>query len=157
MIKHESNIAHREVLMLELSPARAREFIMTPERILDYYPGGIGGGVFEAGRSIYCHSDGVISLLERVTDEGENPLTILVTSAPLGEPPYTAEGIKSSAFFTMLEDWQLEEEGAGTRLTKTWRDITTAQPDMDMDAIVRESAKEEGENLVAGWNAAAKA
>ncbi len=29
---------HREVMELRATPAQVREFIMTPERILDYYP-----------------------------------------------------------------------------------------------------------------------
>ena len=36
---------HREVMELEASPARVHEFVMTPERILDYYPAPLEGGV----------------------------------------------------------------------------------------------------------------
>lgn len=154
----EAKIAHSEVLMLNISTAQARQFIMTPERILDYYPGATGCGTLEEGKKIFCHNDGVISLLERMSGGGENPVVIKVTSAGLMEAPITEEKIAANAFFVMFEDWLLDEDGAGTRLTKTWRDISCSQPDLpSMDAVVKESAIEEGASLVAGWNAAAQA
>ena len=41
----EADIAHREVMHLAVPAARVHEFVMTPERILDYYPEPIEGGV----------------------------------------------------------------------------------------------------------------
>lgn len=156
MTNDNNSIAYRDVLPLAIPPALARQYIMTPDRILDYYPGGIGGGVIESGQSIYCYNEAVISLLEIVESEANNIVTVLVTTAPVMEPPYTAERIKSSGFFSMREDWQLDETASGTQLTKTWRDVHCSDPNMEgMADIVRESAIEEAKHLVDGWNNAA--
>ena len=53
-------IVHREVMELAAPPARVRELVMTPERILDYYPAPIEGGVFEAGRALDDYGTAVI-------------------------------------------------------------------------------------------------
>jgi glyoxylase-like metal-dependent hydrolase (beta-lactamase superfamily II) len=37
------SIVHREVIELDASPAQVRRFIMTPQRILDYYPSPVHG------------------------------------------------------------------------------------------------------------------
>ena len=33
-----SNIIHEDVMIIDASPEQVRQFIMTPERIADYYP-----------------------------------------------------------------------------------------------------------------------
>jgi len=33
-----TSIVHRDVLQLDATPERVREFIQTPERIADYFP-----------------------------------------------------------------------------------------------------------------------
>ena len=43
----ESNIVHTEIMQLRATPAQVREFILTPERILDYFPSPVDGGVLE--------------------------------------------------------------------------------------------------------------
>ena len=158
MTETKTAVAYQDILPLAVPPALAREFIMAPDRILDYFPEGLGGGVIEPGQSIYCYSEAVVSLLEMVASDIDNVVTIKVTTAAkTAEPPFTEEQIKTAAFFTMYEDWQLDATDTGTRLTKTWRNIETLQPDMPpMDEIVRESAKEEGAKLVTGWNKAGK-
>ena len=39
------------------------------------------------------------------------------------EAPYTAERLKRAAFFSMLEDWHLEDDAGATKLTRLWRDF----------------------------------
>jgi hypothetical protein len=150
---------HREVMELGATPAQMREFIMTPERILDYYPAPIEGGVFEAGRSIWCRGEIGVSMLERIERESsDNCMVVLVTTAVGLEPPYTPEAIRAATTFTMVEDWALAATSEGTTLTKTWRDIRApADPPFPLEEAVRETAKGESGSLVARWNAAARA
>jgi hypothetical protein len=149
---------HHEVMELQATPAQVREFIMTPERILDYYPLPIEGGVFVAGRSFWCRGEIGVSMLERVDDESSDDcLVVLVTTAVGLGPPYTPEGIKAATTFTMVEDWALAANGDGTTLTKTWRDIrAVGDPPFPLEDAVRETAKGESPTLVERWNAAAR-
>ena len=146
---------HREVMALEVAPGRVREFVMTPERILDYYPEPIEGGVFEAGRAIWCRGAMGVSMLERLDESTDECVVVLVTTAVGLEPPYTPEAIRAAATFTMIEDWAVAAEGNGSVLTKTWRDVLAGgEPSPPLADIVRESAQGESGALVAGWNAA---
>src|SRR3954453_13202614 len=91
---------------LRATPSEVLRFVMTPERILDYYPDPIEGGVFEGGRAMWCRGAIGVSMLERVDEEStEDRLVILVTTAVGLEPPYTPESIRAGATFTMVEDW----------------------------------------------------
>jgi hypothetical protein len=149
---------HREVIPLLADPETVRDFIMTPDRILDYYPAPMGGGVIEPDSSIYCRGKSGVSLLEVDPSESDQRhLVIKVTTATPVEPPFTAERIKAAAFFTMLEDWELEPTEPGTRLTKTWRDIRKSRLRfLPMSFIVRKSARAETPKLRAAWDEAAR-
>jgi hypothetical protein len=145
-------------MVLDATPEQVRTFIMTPGRILDYYPHGIEGGVIEPDRSIFCRGRDGISLLE-IESTKTDPLTIVVrvTTARNLKPPYSAKAIKSATFFTMYEDWIIEARPAGSKLTKIWRDIEKHKLKfLPMGLIVRTSARKESQHLVRGWNAAAK-
>jgi len=150
---------HREVMELQATPAQVRTFIMTPERILDYYPLPLEGGVFEPGHSIWCRGEMGVSMLERVEDEcTDDCVVVLVTTAIGLEPPYTPEGIEAATTFTMVEDWSVADGPDGTTLTKSWRDIRAqGDPPFPLEDAVRETAKGESGSLVERWNAAARA
>ena len=50
----------------------------------------------------------------------------------------------------------IEPDGDGTRLTKTWRDVTSVGPEpFPIADAVKQGAMHETEQLIAGWNAAA--
>lgn len=151
-------IAHQEVIQLQASIEQVRAFIMTPERILDYYPGPIGGEVIEQGLSFYCQGKSGVSLLELDQNQStENTIVLNVTTATNLKPPFTPERIKANTFFTMVEDWALTPTAQGTQLTKTWRDIKkTKLKFLPMGLIVRKSAKAESEKLRKAWDEAAK-
>jgi hypothetical protein len=151
-----SNIVHQEVITLKASPKQVREFIMTPARILDYYPSAIDGGIIESGASFYCRGKAGVSLLEVIPSESTEQLLVLkVTTATNIKPPFTADRIKAATFFTMIEDWKLEPAGDGTQLTKTWRDISKKKLRfLPMGLIVRKSAKAESSVLQAAWDRA---
>ncbi len=154
----KSRVVHREVIELNATPEQVREFITDPERILDYYPDPIDGGVIEAGSAIYCRGKSGVSLLEVVDSEStQDTLVIKVTTASKIDPPFTADKITAAALFSMIEDWQIEAMGQGTRLTKTWRDID--QPRLKflpMRWMVRKGARAETPRLKAAWDAASK-
>ena len=153
----DAEFSHTEVIDLRVSPAQMREFIMTPDRILDYYPGPVGGGVLEAGRSIYCCGQGGVSLLEVLDDETTDRCVVIRVTTAFGlEAPYTRDRIEEAASFSMVEDWDLEPTDNGTRLTKTWRAIRErgALP-FSLGDTLRASAANETGALVEGWERAA--
>ena len=150
------SIVYQDLIELEAPPETVREFIVTPERILDYYPGGIDGGVIETGAAIYCRSEASVSLLQ-VDQAASTPDTLVLDVFTAGElaPPYSADRIRDGAFFSMVEDWHLEPNGVGTRLIKTWRDIRQYGVDsLPIETMVVEGAKSESEALRSNWNRA---
>jgi hypothetical protein len=144
-------------MKLRATPGQVRSFITAPERILDYYPGGLEGGVLVPGQSIYCLARTGVSLLEvDATQSTADTVVVTVYTARKLNPPYTVESIKSAAFFRMIEDWQIEADAEGTILTKTWRDIEKYRLRfLPLRAIVRAGAKGETQALIDGWNKAA--
>jgi hypothetical protein len=155
----DDRLVHREVMELRATPAQVLAFVMTPERILDYYPDPIEGGVFEEGRAIWCRGAIGVSMLERVDGESSDDcLVVLVTTAAGLEPPYTQENIRAAATFTMVEDWAVVATARGTTLTKSWRDVTMMiDLPFSMEDAVRETAKGESKPLIEKWDAAARA
>ncbi|WP_101756870.1 hypothetical protein [Oceanicoccus sp. KOV_DT_Chl] len=151
-------IAHQEQLALQISCQQGAAFAMTPQRILDYFPGGVGCGTFTPGQAIYCYNTAVVSLLELIAvdedDLGSILLSIKVTTAPFSQVPLSAQEIKTASFFSMIEDWQFEALSNGSLLTKTWRDISVEGDAMEMAAIVRDSAITESQQLISRWNKA---
>jgi hypothetical protein len=151
-------IVHTEVMELRASPQQVREFILTPDRILDYYPSPVDGGVLEPGRAIYCRGEIGTSMLELVEAESNDALVVIKVSTALGlEAPFTRERIEARCTFTMIEDWALAANDTGTTLTKTWRDVAADGPEpFPLEDAVRGGAVHESGQLVAGWNAAAE-
>jgi carbon monoxide dehydrogenase subunit G len=152
-----TRIVHRDVMQLTAAPEQVREFIMTPERIADYFPGVIDCGTFDAGKSIWCSSKTGVSLLEFVEEECTQwKLTMAVVNASKMATPYTAEAIKANPFMTMVEDWEIEARDGGTRLTKTWRNVVKHKMKwLPMNLLIRRTAKGEHQKLVDSWNKAA--
>jgi len=150
-------IIHRDVLQLNASPELVREFIMTPERIADYFPGVNDCGAFEAGKSIWCSAKTGVCLLELVEEESSDlKVTMNVITARKVAEPYSAEVIKANAFMSMVEDWEIEANGSGTQLTKIWRDVVMYKMKwFPMATMIRWTTKGEHPKLVNGWNKAA--
>jgi hypothetical protein len=151
------NIVHTEVMDLRATPEQVRAFILTPERILDYYPDPIEGGVFEPGRAIWCRGQIGTSLLELLPEASSNDLLVLKVTTAIGlEAPFTRERIEEKRTFTMIEDWALEATPQGTRLTKSWRDIEADGPEpFPLAEGVKQGAIHESPLLVEAWSAAA--
>jgi hypothetical protein len=158
MSEASNPIVHREVMEIQATPAQVREFIMTPERILDYYPQPVDGGVLEPGRAIYCRGEMGVSILERIESEcSDDCVVVKVTTAAGLEPPYTRERIESAVTFTMVEDWEIAASETGTTLTKTWRDVKAAgDPPFPLEEAVRQGAIHESDALIQGWGRAAR-
>jgi hypothetical protein len=151
-------VIHQETILLEARPDQVKAFILTAERILDYYPSGIDCGDIETGRSFFCRGKSGVSLLELEESQSDNNTCVLkVTTSLKAKPPYTAEKIRHAVFFTMYEDWKVEPHGTGSKLTKTWRDLEKHQLRfMPLQLIVRRSAKEESAKLKNAWEKAAQ-
>jgi hypothetical protein len=153
----ESKVVHTEVMELRATPAQVRKFILTPERILDYYPDPVDGGVLEPGKAIYCRGGNGVSMLETVESESSDDCLVVLVSTAFGlEAPFTRERIEAACSFTMVEDWALTPTETGTTLTKTWRDVTAiGEMPFLLEDAVREGAKHESAALIEGWNKAA--
>jgi len=151
-------IVHTEVMEIRATPEQVREFILTPDRILDYYPSPVDGGVLEAGKAIYCRGEIGTSMLELLEAESSDALVVIKVSTALGlEAPFTRERIEANCTFTMIEDWALVATDSGTQLTKTWRDVAADGPEpFPLADAVREGAVHESAQLVLGWDKAAK-
>jgi hypothetical protein len=155
----DDGLVHREVLELRATPAQVRRFVMTPERILDYYaPAPIEAGVFEEGRSIWCRGEMAVTMIELDDDQSDDDrVVILVTTAMGLEPPYTPAQIRAATFFTMYEDWAVAPSPEGATLTKSWRDVNTpTEVDFPLEDSIRETAKTESAPLIERWNEAAR-
>lgn len=152
-------IIHTETISLLGTPAQIRRFIMTPERILDYFPGGEAGEVLEEGKAILCRGGMASSILEILASESnEECLVVKVTSAMGLEAPFTRERVEANTMFTMIEDWHLTPNGEGTTLQKTWRDIkVVGEAPFDVEDAVRQGAQHETGALIQGWDRAAEA
>ena len=150
---------HTEVMTLAATPEQVRRFILTPERILDYYPDPVEGGVFEAGAAIWCRGKMGVSMLALVPEASRDDLVVVEVTTAIGlEAPYTRERIEAHTTFTMVEDWALEATGDGTTLTKTWRDVRANGPEpFPLAEGVKQGAIHESPVLVEAWNAAAAA
>jgi hypothetical protein len=99
----EKNIVHTETLALQATPAQVKTFIMTPERILDYFPQPVDGGVLEPGKAIFCRGEMGASMLEVVESESSDDCVVVKVTTALGlEAPYTRERIEAGATFTMV-------------------------------------------------------
>lgn len=149
---------HQEEIFLKVPPEKVREFVVSPERIMDYYPKGLSCGVFEPGERFYCYGKAGVSLIERVPEASdENKIVLRVTSARGLRPPFTVEQIRDQAFFIMLEDWEIFSDGnGGTRLLKSWRNIEKLKLRwLPLAWIVRKTAKAESSKLKSSWDAQA--
>jgi len=152
------SIVHREVLQLRATPEQVKRFVLTPERILDYYPGAITGVVLEEGQAIICQGKSGVSLIEKVANESHGgQLTVKVTTATAFDGALTRENVMDNVFFTMMEDWAVAAVDGGTQLTKTWRNIEKKKMKfLPMGLIVRMSAKGESKKLRLAWDKAAE-
>ena len=158
MSTKKPKLVNQEIILLAATPEQVKEFILTPERILDYYPSAKVCGVFDSRRSFFCGGKSGISLLELdAAQSSDNTLVLKVTTSLKVEPPYTAQKIRDSVFFTMYEDWQVEPHNSGSRLTKTWRDIEKHKLRfMPLQLIVKRSSRAESKKLKEGWDKAAQ-
>ncbi|HEX4863783.1 MAG TPA: hypothetical protein VFV02_06910 [Acidimicrobiales bacterium] len=152
-------LVHQEIMELEASPAQIRAFTMDPDRILDYYPAPLEGGVFEPGRSIWCRGEGSVAMLELLEDESTHDCVVVLCTIAAGlEPPYAPGRIRASATLTMVEEWALAPSSAGTTVTKSWRDVrATEGSGVPLYDAIRETAKVETQPLIERWNEAARA
>jgi len=142
-------------MQLKASPDVVRQFITTPERILDYYPSPISCGVLEENRSFFCQGKSGISLLElqNSSEKDSSSVTLKVSTATPFEGEITEARIMQNLFFIMFEDWQLQAVDGGTRLSKTWRDIEKKKMRfLPLGLIVRFSAKAESGKLISAWD-----
>lgn len=149
-----SKIVHQDVMQLQASPEQVLAFVLTPERIMDYFPSPLECGTFIEGKSIWCSGKSGVCLLEfNSADSKTGQVTLNVYNARIPKP-YTPEAIRAKSFMNMTEDWQAEADGDGTRLTKTWRDVKCFgfMKLLPMGMIIRMTAKSEHKKLVDAWN-----
>jgi len=152
-----SNIVHVDTMLMHATSEQVLRFIITPERVMDYYPDATGCGTFETGKAIWCSNKTGVSLLEVVDRPAHNKVTLRVITANGLTPPFSIEHIKAKPFLTMFEDFLVEANADGVTLTKTWRDITKHKMRfLPMGLIIKLTAKGEHQRQIDGWNFNAK-
>ena len=132
-----------------------REFIKTPERIADYYPGAKSTGTCDQPNFFYVKGKSGVSLFE-VTADSDELVSLRVWTARPFDGPYDIPSIQKRAFFIMDEDWHLEDDNGKTRLTKVWLNLQKrAMKLMPMGLIVRLSIPSEAKLMISRWEQAA--
>lgn len=148
-----SKIVHIDVMPIHATQEQVLRFIITPERVMDYYPDATGCGTFIPGQAIWCSNKTGVSLLELIGTPSQNSLTLKVTAANGLTPPFSIEKIKAKPFLTMYEDFVVDANADGVELTKTWRDVTKHQMKfLPMNWIIKRTAKGEHQRQIDGWN-----
>lgn len=141
----------KQIIPIQAAPEEVRQCILSAERILQYYPMGEECGDIEPGRSFYCKGRLGVSLFEILRSDPDYIL-LKVHNATACDPPYSAERIKRAALFTMLEDWQLEDDAGNTKLTRLWRDIEMHRMKwLPMKLLVRITAQFESSAIKKHW------
>ncbi|MBW2588948.1 MAG: hypothetical protein JRD92_18750 [Deltaproteobacteria bacterium] len=141
----------REVIPIRASTEEVRQCILSARRILQYYPMGNGSGDIEPGRSFYCKGRLGVSLFEIVRSDPDH-IVLEVHNATACDAPYTAERLKQAAFFSMLEDWHLEDDAGNTKLTRLWRDFEQHRLKMiPVKLLVQLTAKLESRAIKKHW------
>jgi len=152
-----SKIVHVDIMSIDATPEQVLRFIITADRVMDYYPDATSCGTFELGKAIWCSNKTGVSLLEVVGTPTEKDITLRVVTANGLTPPFRIEEIKANPFLTMYEDFALESTTNGVLLTKTWRDVTKHKMKfLPIGWIIRHTAKGEHQRQIDGWNFNAK-
>ena len=145
------NSSVEEVIPIRATREEVRQCILSPSRILQYYPMGNGSGDIDPGRSFYCKGRFGVSLFEVLRSDPDYIL-LKVHNATACDAPYTAERLKQASFFSMLEDWHLEDEAGNTKLTRRWRDFEQHSLKMiPVRLLVRIAAKLESRAIKKHW------
>lgn len=153
-----SSIITKDTYQISATVEQVKEFILTPERILDYYPSPIEGGVFVEGRSIWIRLKSGVTAMELVSDKlNPHMMTVLLHISSLQEPPADIKEVKAKALMTFYEDWLLIPNDKGTQINKQWRDLTKHKNKwLPIKAMIQNTVKEYGEKIEHAWNAAAE-
>jgi hypothetical protein len=147
----ESSDAIKEVIRIRATPEEVRQCILSADRILEYYPMGNGSGDIEPGRSFFCKGRLGVSLFE-ILQSDANYILLKVHNATACDAPYTEERLKKAAFFSMLEDWHLEDDAGDTKLTRLWRDFKQQRLKLiPIRLLVRLTAKLESFAIEKHW------
>lgn len=148
-----SKVIHVDVMQMNATPEQVLRFIITPERVMDYYPGAIDCGTFVEGKAIWCSTKQGVSLLELIDTPAANKLSLRVLTANGVKPPYSIEQIEAHPFLTIIEDFEVVAKDGGTQLTKTWRDIIKHKMKfLPMGFIIRSTAKGEHQRQIDAWD-----
>lgn len=115
---------HHEQFTVAQNPTTVAGFILDPDRVMQYFPGAISAGRFDGGDAIWVRARTGTTLIEQLSPKDDLSLvTVCVTSTQLKDDPPNRATLQQSPLMRFYEDWRLEESDAGTRISKTWRDL----------------------------------
>ena len=131
-------------------------WIMTPDKVLQYAPAPIDGGIFREGEQFWIRLKSGVSLVEKLNAESNaNRVTVKVTVSPLKTVPNSADEIEGQRMLCFFEDWHLEATESGTRIVKVWRDLEKHKMRwMPFAWLIRRSVKKDVETLQRVWSEA---
>lgn len=132
-----------------------KSYILTPERIMDYFPAARKAYALAPGKCIISAWNGATLLETREISSDGLTLQMEVSSALIFFPPFTAQKIQQQALFSMTEIWQLTPLPQGCQLKKSWGNIKQNRLTFIpiKKAVVNSAIKEEAA-LVNGWDMA---
>ena len=148
------SLIHEEQGLFAATPNQLRQFILSPEAVLDYFPNPIEAWVIEEGKSIFCRGWQACSVIELVetSNDGLHVIT-KVSNAMLFKKPFTKNRVEKHCFFTMYEDWILKPQAGMTLVTKRWRDVEKQKLKcLPIASVVKMTAKKEQAVIIDAWS-----
>ncbi len=145
-----------ESISLNIPSDIVRRYIQTPERILDYYPGGRECGRVDQEGYFYCRGDNGISLLQ-VTEDKPDYVALRVWTSTSCQQPYTVAALQARAFFVMDEGWILRANGQRTELIRTWGNLHKIRLRfLPIAWMIRRTVGEESQQIAHRWEQQAR-
>ena len=144
---------HQEKMRVAAPPEMVQQWILAPEKVLEYAPGPVDCGLFRPGEQVWIRLKTGVTLLEKVHEEStDNRTTVRVTASTLKRNPTSVTEIESNRLMTFYEDWDLIRADSGTQIQKTWRDLTKHKMRwMPFGWLIQRSAKRDAAALEAAW------
>lgn len=151
------SIFHKATLHVDATPAAVARFITDPARVMAYFPDAIEGGTLVNGEAIWIRASSGTTLIERTTPSDRiDPVSVRVTSTGLKTDRPTRQALADAPLLRFHEDWVIEPNGSGTRITKHWRDIKAFgfMKILPVRWLVRRTANQSAATLEAAWSKA---
>ena len=95
---------HQEKMRVAAPPEMVQQWILAPEKVLEYAPGPVDCGLFRPGEQVWIRLKTGVTLLEKVHEEStDNRTTVRVTASTLKRNPTSVTEIESNRLMTFMK------------------------------------------------------